>query len=161
MARAVRWRRQLIFMLSNKRVVCASAHDGLWHIPSIRTSATSGAKRTLRACRKPNYHRPSPGHRDVHRLNRRQGLDQAKFQIKATKRIIFLIQNLKRVGRDFPRAVPETLREWSMVDGAGGDGRTEKIADSDLIMSAVAHFADSVGHFARSEKCQLLTRAVQ
>ena len=38
-------------------------------------------------------------------------MDQVKFQIKAvaTKRVIFLVQNLKRVGHDFSRAVPETF----------------------------------------------------
>jgi hypothetical protein len=45
-----------------------------------------------------------------------QRLDQAKFQIKAvaTMRIIFLVQKLKRVGRDFTPPVPET---FAMVDG--------------------------------------------
>jgi hypothetical protein len=38
-----------------------------WHIPSIRTSAASRAKRTLSAYRKSNYRRASPGHRDIHR----------------------------------------------------------------------------------------------
>ena len=40
-----------------------------------------------------------------------QRLDQVKFQIKAvaTKRVIFLVQNLKRVGRDFTPPVPETF----------------------------------------------------
>jgi hypothetical protein len=38
------------------------------------------------------------------------------FQVKAvaTKRIIFLVQNLKRVGGDFTPPVPET---FAMVDG--------------------------------------------
>jgi hypothetical protein len=42
----------------------------------------------------------------------------------ATKRIIFLVQNLKRVGRDFTPPVPETLRmvDGRMVDGCA-DGR--------------------------------------
>ena len=46
-------------------------------------------------------------------------MDQAKFQIKAvaTKCIFFLVQNLKRVGRDFTPAVPET---FAMVDGRMG-----------------------------------------
>jgi hypothetical protein len=44
-------------------------------------------------------------------------LDQVKFQIKAiaTKRVIFLVQNLKRVGHDFSRAVQRDVRDvgWS------------------------------------------------
>ena len=35
----------------------------------------------------------------------------------ATKRIIFLVQNLKRVGRDFTPSVPETFADGRMVDG--------------------------------------------
>jgi hypothetical protein len=52
-------------------------------------------------------------------LDRRERLDQAKFEIKAvaTKRIIFLVQNLKRVGRDFTPPVPET---FAMVNGRMG-----------------------------------------
>ena len=48
-----------------------------------------------------------------------QRLDQVKFQIKAiaTKRVIFLVQNLKRVGHDFSRAVQRDVRDGRMVDG--------------------------------------------
>jgi hypothetical protein len=51
-------------------------------------------------------------------------VDQAKFQIKAvaTKRIIFLVQNSKRVGRDSTPPVPET---FAIVDGRMVDGRAD------------------------------------
>ena len=54
--------------------------------------------------------------------NQRKRFNQAKFQIKAvaTKRIIFLVQNLKTVGRDFTPPVQRRSR-WS--DGRWPDGR--------------------------------------
>jgi|SRR5262252_254721 len=44
----------------------------------------------------------------------RSGITVHHSKAVATKRIIFLVQNLKRVGRDFTSPVPETL---AMVDG--------------------------------------------
>ena len=38
----------------------------------------------------------------------------------ATKRIIFLVQNLKRVGRDFTPSVPETFGDGRWSDGRIG-----------------------------------------
>jgi hypothetical protein len=45
----------------------------------------------------------------------------SKIKAVATKRIIFLVQNLKRVGRDLAPPVPEALRDGSMLNSALGD----------------------------------------
>ena len=68
-----------------------------------------------------------------------QRLDQVKFQIKAiaTKRVIFLVQNLKRVGHDFSRAVQRDVRDvgWSTdmrmvaVEVAIGTAELETLPD--------------------------------
>src|SRR5260221_10242177 len=61
------------------------------------------------------------------------------------------------------RADPSMDRYWSAVSLNASRACTHKIAigDSDVSMSALVLFADSVGHFPRSEKCHKPTYAGQ